>query len=137
MVYQTETDKLTPIALSGLDISDFRRLESNVEKSLFRTVFDTQESVIISRLSLEPTLDFLYKNTTETSLYILPITIGKKCFRRFYSGIFVIVKISILKKQNYFFQSLLRLFHRRSKLRKQFLENGKNWQMKTRICGRN
>lgn len=78
LTYQTETDRLTPIALSGLDISDFRLLETKVEKSLFRTVFDTKKAVIISRLSLEPTLEFLRKSSAETSLVILPISLENR-----------------------------------------------------------
>jgi Nif-specific regulatory protein len=78
LVYQEETDKLIPIAVNGLDASDFRRLENNVEKSLFRTGFENGESVIVPRLSFEPTLAFLNKLEQETSLIVLPVVLENK-----------------------------------------------------------
>ena len=78
LVYQPETDKLSPIAANGLDVSDFRRLEKKAEKTLFRTVFDSGKSVILPRLSFEPTLNFLQKPEIETSLIVLPVTLENK-----------------------------------------------------------
>ncbi len=78
LVYQPETDKLSPIAANGLDVTDFRRLEKKAEKTLFRTVFDSGKSVIVPRLSFEPTLDFLQKSDTEASLIVLPVTLENK-----------------------------------------------------------
>jgi Nif-specific regulatory protein len=78
LIHQPETDKLNPIAVNGLDVSDFRRLENKAEKSLFRTVFESGKSVIVPRLSFEPTLSFLYKLEQETCLIILPILLERK-----------------------------------------------------------
>ena len=78
LIHQKETDKLNPIAVNGLDVSDFRRLENKAEKSLFRAVFESGKSVIVPRLSFEPTLNFLKKTEVETSLIVLPILLENK-----------------------------------------------------------
>ncbi|MEP6901537.1 MAG: sigma 54-interacting transcriptional regulator [Actinomycetota bacterium] len=78
LIYQEETDKLSPVAVSGLNVADFRRLENKAEKSLFRTVFENGKPVVIPRLSFEPTLGFLQKLETETSLIVLPILLENK-----------------------------------------------------------
>src|SRR5215213_1981455 len=78
LIHQPETDKLNPIAVNGLDVSDFRRLENKAEKSLFRTVFESGKSVIVPRLSFEPTLAFLHKLEQETCLIILPVSLESK-----------------------------------------------------------
>lgn len=78
LIHQVLTDTLSPIAVYGLDIAEFRRLENKAEKSLFRTVFDSGKQVVVPRLSLEPTLNFLQKPVMETSLIILPISLEGK-----------------------------------------------------------
>jgi len=78
LIHQEEADKLNPVAVNGLDVSDFRRLENKAEKSLFRTVFEAGKSVIVPRLSFEPTLSFLHKLEQETSLIILPVQLESK-----------------------------------------------------------
>ena len=78
LIRQEETDKLIPIAVNGLDVADFRRLENKAEKSLFRTVFENKEAVIVERLSLEPTLNFLNKFENETGLVVLPVLLENK-----------------------------------------------------------
>jgi Nif-specific regulatory protein len=78
LIYQEETDKLVPVAVNGLDVSDFRRLENKAEKSLFRTVFESGRPVVVPRLSFEPTLGFLNKSEAETSLFVLPVVLEKK-----------------------------------------------------------
>ena len=78
LIHQIETDRLSPIAANGLDVSDFRRLDKKAEKSLFRTVFESGKSFVLERLSVEPTLNFLQKTETETSLIILPIILEEK-----------------------------------------------------------
>ncbi|HEY8559864.1 MAG TPA: sigma 54-interacting transcriptional regulator [Pyrinomonadaceae bacterium] len=77
-IYQHETDKLIPIAVNGLDATDFRRLENKAEKSLFRTVFESGKPVVVPRLSHEPTLAFLHKSERETSLIVLPVKLENK-----------------------------------------------------------
>ncbi len=78
LIHQEETDKLIPIAVNGLDVSDFRRLENKAEKSLFRAVFESGNTVVVPRLSLEPTLGFLNKSEDETSLVVLPVLLENK-----------------------------------------------------------
>ncbi len=85
LVYGAEADKLSPIAVGGLNVSDFRRLENKAEKSLFRSVFESGKPVIVPRLSLEPTLSFLQKLETETSFIILPILLENKALGVFAS----------------------------------------------------
>lgn len=78
LIYQEGTDKLIPVAVNGLDVSDFRRLENKAGKSLFRTVFESGKTVIVPRLSDEPTLGFLNKLEAETSLVVLPVLLENK-----------------------------------------------------------
>ncbi|MBS1792679.1 MAG: sigma 54-interacting transcriptional regulator [Acidobacteria bacterium] len=77
LVYRPESERLIPVAVNGLDIADFRRLENRAEKSLFRTVFETGRPVVVPRLSDEPTLGFLRKADAETSLIVLPVVLEK------------------------------------------------------------
>ena len=78
LIHQEETGRLGPIAVNGLDASDFRKLESKAEKSLFRTVFESKKAVILPKLSFEPSLSFLHKPESETSLIVLPVTLENK-----------------------------------------------------------
>lgn len=80
LVHQEESDRLNPVAVSGLDASGFRRLENKVEKSFFRAVFESGRAVFVPRLSLEPTLYFLPKGESETSLLALPLILENKTF---------------------------------------------------------
>ena len=73
LTFQTETERLVPIAVGGLDFADFRRLENKAGKSIFRQVFDSRRTVFVEKLSDEPTLDFLHLQGSETSLFLLPI----------------------------------------------------------------
>ena len=78
LIYQSETDKLNPVAVNNLSIAEFRRLENKAEKSLFRAVFESGEAVAVPRSSNDPTLDFLINSETETSLIFLPVTLENK-----------------------------------------------------------
>ena len=80
LVYQAATDKLNPVAVYGLDSTAFRRLENKVEKSLFRTVFDKGKAFVVSRVSVEPSLNFLPAADAETSLIVVPITLETRKF---------------------------------------------------------
>ena len=73
MTYQKESDKLVPIAVNGLDFSDFRKLENKAEKSLFRQVFDSRRTIFVERLNTETSLNFLHLQDPETSLIAMPI----------------------------------------------------------------
>ena len=78
LIYQSETDKLSPIAVNNLSFADFRRLEKKADKTIFRAVFENDEASVVARLSNEPTLDFLRNSDAETSLIILPIQLENK-----------------------------------------------------------
>lgn len=82
LIYQEETDRLIPVAVNGLEISDFRRLENKAENSLFRTVFESGKAVVVPHLSLEPTLSFL-QTERETSLIVLPLILENKVLGTF------------------------------------------------------
>ncbi len=75
MTCQNESDKLVPIAVNGLDFTDFRKLESKAEKSLFRQVFDSRRTVFVEKLSEETSLSFLHLQDSETSLIVMPIVL--------------------------------------------------------------
>jgi len=78
LVHQEESDKLTPVAVYGLDAAEYRRLENKVEKSLFRDVLDKGETTVVAKLSLENSLAFLQDGEIETSLIVLPIELENK-----------------------------------------------------------
>lgn len=78
LIYQEETDKLIPVAVSGMNVSEFQRLENKVDKSLFRTAFDNGKPIVVASLSLEQGLKFLHQLESETSLIILPILLENK-----------------------------------------------------------
>ena len=77
-VYQTEAEKLMPVAVNGLDATEFRRLENKAEKSLFQRSFDENE-IVISDMNSEESLNFLQKNNdAETILICLPVNLDNK-----------------------------------------------------------
>jgi Nif-specific regulatory protein len=78
LVYHEETGKLNPLAVSGLNATDFRRLEHKAEKSLFRAVYESGEPVFVPEVSRDPTLGFLQKFEFETSLAIVPLALENK-----------------------------------------------------------
>lgn len=73
LIYQNETDKLSPIAVNNLTAADFRRLETKAEKTPLRKVFETGEPFVLTHLSRENSFDFLPKPANETNLIILPV----------------------------------------------------------------
>ncbi|HEY0460150.1 MAG TPA: sigma 54-interacting transcriptional regulator [Pyrinomonadaceae bacterium] len=88
LIHQEETGKLVPVAVNGLDASEFRRLENKAENSLFRTVFESGKAVVVPRLSFEPTLGFLQKLEPETSLFVLPVVLENKILGTFAAEFF-------------------------------------------------
>jgi Nif-specific regulatory protein len=78
LLHQPETDKLEPVATSGLNIGEFRKLEFRVEKSPIRKVFETGEPLTVPRLAGEPALGFLADGEAENSLICVPISLGDK-----------------------------------------------------------
>lgn len=95
LVHQEETDRLVPVAVKGLDASDFRRLENKAEKSVFRAVFESRRPVTVPRLSLEPALAFLQKPGEDSNLIVLPVTLEDRTL-----GVFA---VEFLYKQNFDF----------------------------------
>ena len=78
LIYQADTARLMPIAVNGLDVADFRRLENKAENTLFRQVFDNGQSAIINDFKSEKSLAFLKKTEAETSLICLPVKLESK-----------------------------------------------------------
>jgi len=78
LIYQPESDKLSPIAVNNLTAADFRRLETRVEKTPLQTAFETGETIIISSFRNEISFDFLPKFDEETTLIILPVALENK-----------------------------------------------------------
>ena len=76
-VYQTEAEKLMPIAVNGLNAAEFRRLENKAEKSLFQKSFDENETVI-SDMNSEESLNFIQNNEDNTILICLPVNLETK-----------------------------------------------------------
>ena len=76
-VYQTEAEKLMPVAVHGLDAVEFRRLENKAEKSLFQKSFD-ENKIVISDSSSEKSLNFLQKSEDATVLICLPVNLENK-----------------------------------------------------------
>ncbi len=70
---QDESGKPDPIAINGLSIKEYRKLEKLVEKSLLSKIFESGKPVVIPRLSLEPSLEFLQTSPDERSLISVPI----------------------------------------------------------------
>ncbi len=78
LLYQDETDTLNPIAINGLSIAEFRKLENKVEKSILRQVFESGKPIIVPRISFEPSLQFFYNGNNESSLISIPILLQNR-----------------------------------------------------------
>ncbi len=78
LLYQDETDTLNPIAINGLSIAEFRKLENKVEKSILRQVFESGKPIIVPRISFEPSLQFFYNGNNESSLICIPILLQNR-----------------------------------------------------------
>ena len=78
LLHQNETDTLNPIAINGLSVAEFRKLENKVEKSLLRQVFESGKPIIVPRLSFESSLDFLQAKNRESSLVSVPILLQNR-----------------------------------------------------------
>ncbi len=73
LLIQPETDRLVPSASYGLDISDFRRLETRADTGILREVFDQSKAVLARDVSA------LYLIAGEPGdIAAVPIRLGKK-----------------------------------------------------------
>ncbi len=78
LLYDDENETLSPIAINGLKIHEFRRLENKADKTIFNKAFKKQTFIFIEKLSDESTLEFLEKSKVETSLLCTPISLRNK-----------------------------------------------------------
>lgn len=85
ILFHTANEKLQPFATSGLNVAEFRRLESRAEKSFIGEVFYSGKTVIIPRTTLEPSfaLAFETNKTTETSCVCVPVVLGGRVLGAF------------------------------------------------------
>jgi Nif-specific regulatory protein len=78
ILYEPETDKIAPYAISGLTASEFRKLDLKADKTILRQVFTNASTLFIEQKSLENSLDFFIRES-EQSLIISPILLKNKC----------------------------------------------------------
>ncbi len=79
LLYRPHTESLVASASSGLNIADFRKLDTRTESGILRDVFDRPESMVTVNIADEPSLSFLVNGDGADSLLIVPIKSGKKC----------------------------------------------------------
>jgi Nif-specific regulatory protein len=79
LLYDEESEKLTPIAFQGLEIIEFRRLADNVDRTILSKIFAAKKNFLIENIGDEPTLNFLAAEEFESSLLCLPVLFRSKC----------------------------------------------------------
>lgn len=79
LLFEEESEKLTPIAFHGLEIQVFRRLVDKVDRTVLKQIFLGKRPHFIPHLTLESSLNFLQNNKGESSLLCLPILYRSKC----------------------------------------------------------
>ena len=79
LLYRQHSESLVASASSGMNIGDFRKLDSRVESGVLRDVFNQPEALVTVRIADEPSLAFLENGDHGASLVITPIKSGKKC----------------------------------------------------------
>ena len=50
LLYQPESEKLSPVASSGLTVADFRKLDARSDAALFRGVYERSEPLILEQV---------------------------------------------------------------------------------------
>jgi Nif-specific regulatory protein len=80
LFYRNETENLTPIAVFGLEIVEYRRLEKNVGKTFFVEILKIAKPLIVEKLSAANDLQFLQIGAQETSWFFQPIILDHKVF---------------------------------------------------------
>jgi Nif-specific regulatory protein len=78
LLYDTDSEKLNPVATNGLSVNEFRRLEARAQKSVLREMFETEKPAVLPRISQETSLDFLSSEKDERSLVSVPVIVGKR-----------------------------------------------------------
>jgi len=79
LLYRPHTESLVASASSGLNIADFRKLDTRTESGILRDVFDRPEATVTANIADEPPLSFLVDGEEGSSLLIVPIKSGKRC----------------------------------------------------------
>ncbi len=79
LLYRPQSENLVASASSGLNIADFRKLESRTESGFLRNVFDRPRGPEVFRIADETGLSFLDNDDETAVLLVLPILSGKKC----------------------------------------------------------
>lgn len=79
LLYDDESESLSPIAFNGLELTEFRRLENKVDKTILKKIFRSQKPEFIAKLNEEPTLKFLHNEDLEISLLCVPVLFRDKC----------------------------------------------------------
>lgn len=77
LLFQAESERLTPVASTGISISDFRKLDARADTDIFRRVFETRESIFVQITSKDPSFDFLATDSNR-ALFATPITLAGK-----------------------------------------------------------
>jgi Nif-specific regulatory protein len=79
LLYDEDSEGLSPIAFQGLEIIEFRRLEAKIDKTILNTVFQKKELKFIPQLKEETSLNFLATDPLESSLLCCPILFREQC----------------------------------------------------------
>src|SRR6188768_3574364 len=59
LLYRPHTESLVASASSGLNIADFRKLDTRTEAGILRDVFDRPDGTVTVNIADEPSLSFL------------------------------------------------------------------------------
>ena len=77
-LYETELERLIPLAIEGYSATEFRRLENQTGKKLMDDVYKSGNPLFVKKTSLEDWFKFITSRETETSFFGVPIFLGKK-----------------------------------------------------------
>lgn len=78
LFFDEETERLTPIAINGLELGEFRKLEDKADKTILKEIFRANKPKFIEKLNAEKTLEFIFRDDLEYSLICLPIYLREK-----------------------------------------------------------
>ena len=77
-LYETETERLVPLAIEGYSVTEFRRLENQTGKKLIDDIFKSGNHLYVKKTSLEDWFKFITARDMETSFFGVAIYLGKK-----------------------------------------------------------
>ena len=77
-LYETETERLVPLAIEGYSVTEFRRLENQTGKKLIDDIFKSGNRLYVKKTSLEDWFKFITARDMETSFFGVAIYLGKK-----------------------------------------------------------